>query len=120
MDTFLKNKIKKHQRVLTAYITQLAKERNEGLGNDMTYQGIIDTKGNHFQLIRMGWHQSSFLYAVLIHFDISMTTGNIWVQQNNTEIPLDEELAKYNIAKKSIVVGFHLEAMRPFSDFAIA
>jgi XisI protein len=45
---------------------------------------------------------------------------NIWVQQNNTEIPIDEDLAVYGISKKNIVVGFHLEAMRPFSDFAIA
>jgi XisI protein len=120
MDTILKNKIKKHQRVLTAYITQLAKERNESLGNDMTYQSIIDIKGNHFQLVRMGWHKDRFLYSVLIHFDISLLTGNIWVQQNNTEIPIDEDLAVYGVSKKNIVVGFHLEAMRPFSDFAIA
>jgi XisI protein len=120
MDTILKNKIKKHQRVLMAYITKLAKERNESLGNDMTYQSIFDIKSNHFQLVRMGWYKDSFLYSVLIHFDISLLTGNIGVQQNNTEIPIDEDLAVYGISKKNIVVGFHLETMRPFSDFATA
>ncbi len=120
MDTILKNKIKKYQRVLSQYITQQAEERNAALGNDMTYQAIIDTKGNHFQLVRMGWDKHRFLYNVLIHFDINASTGNIWLQQNNTEIEVDKDLATYGVAKKNIVVGFHPTHVRHISDFAVA
>ena len=116
----LKSKIKKNQKILAAYIQELADERNNALGNDMTYQAIIDLSGNHFQLVRIGWHNLKYLYAVLIHFDINAETGNIWVQQNNTEILLDEELGARGIPKNNLVIGFRPAEMRPYSDFALA
>ena len=120
MDTLLKNRIKKYQHILSEYITQLAQERNTALGNDMTYQAIVDTKGNHFQLVRMGWDKHRFLYTVLIHFDINPITGSIWLQQNNTEIEVDKDLETYGITKKNIVLGFQPAYVRPMSDFAAA
>ena len=116
----LKNKIKKYQKILAAYIQDLAYEYNTSIGNDVTYQAIIDTKANHFQLVRMGWRQNKSLYAVLIHLDINAETGNIWVQQNNTEILLDKDLEIKGIPQKHFVLGFRLVQMRAFSDYAIA
>ena len=116
----VKSKIKKHQKALAEYIQSLADERNQALGNDMTYEAIIDLKGNHFQLVRLGWYQQKYLYAVLIHMDINPTTGNIWVQQNNTEILLDNELAQKGVPKNHFVIAFHPVSMRPFSDYALA
>ena len=46
----IQSKIAKHQKVLTEYITEFVEERNNTLGNDMTYQAVIDTQGNHFKL----------------------------------------------------------------------
>ncbi|MCU0338312.1 MAG: XisI protein [Spirosomaceae bacterium] len=116
----LKSKIKKHQKVLSEYVRKMAQERNEALGNQMTYQAIIDLVGNHFQLVRIGWHEHRYLYTVLIHFDINSETGNIWVQQNNTEILLDEDLKEYGIPKSSIVIGFRPEGIRSYAGFAVA
>ena len=116
----LKNQIKKYQKILATYIQELAHDYNTSLGNDATYQAIIDTKTNHFQLVRIGWRQNKSLYAVLIHLDINTETGNIWVQQNNTEILLDEDLEKKGIPKKHFVLGFRPAQMRAFSDYAVA
>ena len=116
----VKSKIKSYQKILSTYIQKLADERNNSLGNDMNYQAIIDTQNNHFQLVRIGWHDQRFLYNVLIHLDINTETGNIWVQQNNTEILLDNDLNEYGIPKNHLVLGFRPAAMRSFSDFAIA
>ena len=116
----VKSKIKKYQKILSQYIEQLANEHTNALGNDMTYQAIIDTQNNHFQLVRIGWHEQRFLYSVLIHLDINPETGNIWIQQNNTEILLDVDLGKLGIPKNHFVLGFRPAEMRPFSDFALA
>jgi len=116
----LKLKIAKNKKILASYIQELADERNNALGNDMTYEAIIDLKSNHFQLVRIGWQGHKFLYAVLIHFDINAETGNIWVQQNNTEILLDDELAMLGIPKNNLVLDFRPASMRLFSDFAVA
>lgn len=50
----LKRKIKKYQKVLTDYIEGLANDYNNALGNEFTYQAIIDLRNNHFQLVRIG------------------------------------------------------------------
>jgi len=113
------NKIKNHQKVLTNYIEQLAKERNESLGSNGGYQAITDLIHNHFQLVRMGWHGGQFYFRVLLHFNIHPETGNIWVQQNNTEIPLDLELGALGVPKSHLVLGFRPTDMRALSEYAV-
>jgi len=113
-------KIQENQKILTQYIQQLAHQYNQALGNNMTYQGIIDTQNNHFQLLKMGWQNDQFIYMVLLHLDINPKTGNIWIQQNNTEILLENDLKPFNISKKQLVLGFRPESLRKYSEFAVA
>ena len=116
----IKSKITKHQQALTKYIKELASEYNNSLGNTMTYQAIIDTESNHFQLLKMGWYKDLYSFSVLIHLDINSDTGNIWIQQNNTEIEIDETLRKFDIPKENLVLGFRPAYVREYSDFAVA
>jgi len=118
MDTLVL-KIKKHQDALTKYLMNLANYYNNSLGNELTYQAVIDTHNNHFQLLKLGWTEDRFYYNILMHFDIHPETGNIWVQQNNTEILIDEGLEEYDIRKKDFVLGFRPESMRPHSKYAV-
>lgn len=99
----LQLKIQKHQKALKSYLKPLAKEYNNALGNDMTYQAIIDMEGNHFQFIKMSCkHQ--FMFSVLMHFDIHPETGNIWIQQNDTKIEVNSELERLaEIPKKYLL-----------------
>ena len=113
-------KIQNNQKVLAQYIQKLAYENNHALGNKIVYQSIIDTKNNHFQLVKIGWQNNQFIYAVLLHLDINAKTGNIWIQQNNTEILLENDLKKFNVPKKQLVLGFRPESMRKYSEFAVA
>lgn len=114
-------KIKKHQQVLSDYIHNLANEANKTLDENIKYQAIIDTQNNHFQLVIIGWEGDEFTYAVLLHLDIHPQTGNIWIQQNNTEIELDLELERIaNIPKKHFVLGFRPNYVRKHSEYAVA
>lgn len=111
-------KIETYKKILSDYIEGLADKYNNAIGNELTYQAIIDIKNNHFQLVKMGWNNYKFIYGILIHLDISPTTGNIWIQQNNTEILLEKDLI--NIPEKHFVLGFRSEDMREHSNFAVA
>jgi XisI protein len=115
----LEKKIKSHQKVLTNYVEQLAQERNESLGSTGGYQAVTDVKHNQFQLIHISWHERKFYFKVLLHFSIHPETGNIWVQQNNTEIPLDTDFNAMGIPKSNLVLGFRPADMRELSDFAV-
>jgi hypothetical protein len=116
----LQLKIQKHQTALKTYLKNLAEEYNTALGNDMNYQAIIDMESNHFQFIKMGWYKHQFIFSVLMHFDIHAETGNIWIQQNNTEIQVDLELERLaEITKRHLILGFRPKYMREASDFAV-
>ena len=115
----IEKKIKHHQHVLTAYVEQLAKERNESLGSTGGYQAVTDIKHNQFQLIHISWFGRQHSFKVLLHFSIHPETGNIWVQQNNTEIPLDTDFSDMGIPKSHLVLGFRPADMRELSNYAV-
>lgn len=117
MDT--SDKLNQYPKILTAYLQEIAAERNSGLGNDMEYQTISDTGGGHFQLLRTGWHNERFIFQVLIHADIK-PNGKVWVQQNITELPLGEDLQMRGIPKSDMVIGFRPEYLRRLSEYAVA
>ena len=115
-------KTKKYQKVLSAYMTQLADKTNKDIPQKEVYHyAVVDTIHNHFQLIVSGWDDDFFVHAILIHLHIHPKTGNIWILQNNTEIDIDIELERIaNIPKRHFVLGFHPDYVRKHSDYAVA
>lgn len=113
------DKVAKYQALLVEYLEQLAQERNAALGGTPDCQVLADTRNNHFQLTRIGWHDRKYHFAVLLHLDIK-PDGKIWIQQNNTEILVGEELMDRGVPSSDIVVGFRPEYMRSMSGFATA
>jgi XisI protein len=114
------SKITKHSNILTAYLQELADSRNQALGNTLEYQVVADHERHHYQLVRLGWTDGRFSYFVLLHFDIKPDTGKIWVQQNNTEILVGQELVDKGVSKSNIVLGFKSAELRPYSGYAAA
>lgn len=116
----LSEKIQKRQQILAKYFRELEVKKNSAIGSEGNYAAIIDLERNHFLLIRSGWNDQGFVHKVLLHMDINAETGNIWVQQNNTEILPDVDLADEGIVKSDFVIGFRPEWMRGQAGFAAA
>lgn len=117
MDTITQKK-QLHQTLVARYLQELAKNYMESLGNDLEYQVIIDFENNHYQLVRLGWADRQFFYQTLLHLDIK-ADAKIWIQQNNTEILVGQNLAKQGVALSDIVLGFRPQYLREQSEFAI-
>lgn len=114
------NRIRERQTILSDYFKGLAFEKNNAIGSTKDYAAVIDLESNHFLLIRNGWSDQGFSHKVLLHMDINSDTGNIWVQQNNTEILPDVDLAEKGLQRSDFVVGFRPAWMREQSGFAAA
>lgn len=80
-------------------------------------QIICDQVNDHYLLLRTGWDNDRRVNHCIFHFDIK--DGKIWIQENNTDIEIDEELAEMGISKKELVIGFHHPSMREYSDYAV-
>ncbi|MDX2249010.1 MAG: XisI protein [Bacteroidia bacterium] len=71
---------------------------------------VLDKENRHYQLISMGWHGSKYIYTVAFHF--SIMDGKVWIQQNNTDIMIADELSERGIPSSDIILGFVPEKMR--------
>ncbi len=67
-------------------------------------QVIADRENGHYQLVRLGWQDSRYIYNTVFHFDL--VKDKIIVQQNRTDLPIVDELTEYGIAPEDIVVAF--------------
>lgn len=103
------DKIANYQRILTEILTEYA-SIGKSLTPDVKSQTVIDPANHHYQLLSIGWHNHRFVYAVIFHFDI--IDGVVWIQQNNTDILIADELIRRGVAKADIVLGFISEKAR--------
>ncbi len=113
------DKITNYQNILTETI----KEYHQFLAHskvgeyDNSIKKIIDLENNHFLLSIIGWQNNRFVYSVLFHFELK--NDKVWIQQNNTEFAIADELVEKGVTKKDIVLGFISERKRVDSGFAL-
>jgi hypothetical protein len=53
-----------------------------------------------------------------MHFDIK--AGQVWIQQNMTDVDVAEELVEMGVLKEDIVLGLHPAYKRPYTGYGVA
>jgi XisI protein len=96
-------KLEHYQKILTKFVEDFA-EKPFSIQKNLENQALVDTKNNHYQVVTLGWDKKSFVYSPILHFDIK--NDKIWIQQNWTDILLDNELIKMGVDRNDIVLGF--------------
>ncbi len=111
-------KVIKYRQILIRLLEEYVENRS---ATKTALQSILiaDKEKNHFQVVVSGWYEGEYFYDVMFHFEIK-PEGKIWLLQNNTDIPIAEELAERGIPKTDIILGFQPESLRPYSGFATA
>jgi hypothetical protein len=77
---------------------------------------IVDDERGHYQLLGVGWTDSRRAFDVYAHVDI--LDGLAWVQVDNTERGIADELVRLGVPKNRIVLGFQAPYKRKLTDFA--
>lgn len=85
---------------------------------DIEVQAIFDIERDHYQVLGIGWDGKERVFGCSIHLDLK--DGKIWIQLNNTEIDLGQELVEKGVPKEDIVIGFQPVYIRKVSGYAIA
>lgn len=78
---------------------------------------VADHERKHYQIVRTGWNRGRFFHYMLFHLIIKK--NKVWLQQNNTEDLIGDDLVKHGIPKRDIVLGFQPEEVRPLTGFGI-
>jgi hypothetical protein len=79
---------------------------------------IFDRETDRYLILSEGWSGQYHLHSCLIHIEI--INDKVWIQLDNTEDGIAEELILAGIPKQDIVLGFHEPEIRPYTGFAVA
>jgi XisI protein len=85
---------------------------------DLICKAIFDDNANSYLLMTLGWDRKTRVHGCLIHIDI--IDNKIWVQRDETEDGITQELVAAGISKEQIVLGFHPVDVRPYTGYAVA
>lgn len=108
-------KIEEYQEVIVSILKEEVREFP--LQPELKDYVLVDKENRHYQLLRLGWVEDDRILQVLIHMNIH-EDGKIWIQENLTELAVDEELLKKGVPAKDIVLGLQPPAYRQFTAYA--
>ena len=112
------DKLLKQQKAIIEVLEYYAARFNNGDINNIKYYVIKDKENHHYQLISMGFRKGIFIHNCIFHFDI--INEKVWLQANNTDILIADELIEKGVPKDEIVLGFHEPHLRQYTGFAVA
>lgn len=98
-------------QVLTEYTTIPYKY------GDLTCELIINRDENRFILITQGWEKDTRVHGCLVHLDI--IDNKIWIQRDSTEEGIATDLEAAGIPKSDIVLAFHPQRLRKYTEYAV-
>ena len=111
------DKLKFYQKSIKEIYKNIAKGY-KGTTNPLEVQLICDEKNHHYQLLMLGWQGDDYIFQCLVHIDIKQE--KIWIQWNDTEYSIGEDLVKKGIPTSEIVLGLKHPDYRQYTDFAAA
>lgn len=79
---------------------------------------IIDRTATNYIVMTLGWQGEERVHGCIIHIEI--IDGKIWIQRDGTEYGIANELVAAGIPKDKIVLAFHPEDVRQYTEFAVA
>ncbi len=112
------DKITKYREAILSFFNNYLAETASMIDSTIEYSILSDKENLNFQLLSSGWHGKHFVFGPLFHFEIK--NEKIWMQCNNTEREVVDELMASGINKQDIVLGFLPPYAREHSGFAVA
>ncbi len=112
------DRLERYRQSIKALLRGYADSMNENPEPGVEIELVFDTENDRYLLLDVGWRGTKRIHHCIFHFDIK--NDKIWLQENNTDIEVDEDLEEMGISKQEIVIGFHHPSVREYSDFATA
>jgi XisI protein len=85
--------------------------------NDLEIQTLFNDLQNDYQMLCLGWHDDDRIHRCLIHIQIK--DRKIWIEQDETEVGIANELVEAGVSKADIVLAYQAPYLRPLTEFAV-
>ncbi|MGD2184377.1 XisI protein [Lusitaniella coriacea] len=96
----------------------LQQSQIQPINSDIEVQTIFDRARDRYLLVDLGWDGHRRVYNCVFHLEIK--DGKIWIQRNQTDKRVAEELLEMGVAKEDIVLGLQPSYVREYTGFGVA
>lgn len=98
-------------------IQKLLLEHCQGqpLKGEFKIHPIFDRERDHYLIIDFGWDNYRRIYNCVMHLNIQ--NNKIWIQRNQTDRSIAEELVLQGIPKEDIVLGVQPRSIREYTGY---
>jgi hypothetical protein len=79
---------------------------------------LFDDHSDNYLIVDLGWDRTGRVHSVPLHLRIH--NEKIWVEVDNTDCGIVQELLDAGISKEQLVLGFHRPERRELMEFAVA
>lgn len=100
------------QKILTEY------SKGRLINSEIEIQIVFDTERDHYQIVNLGWDGHRRIYNCVMHLDIK--DGRIWIQRNQTDRRIADELVEMGVLKEEIVLGLQPAYVREYTGYGVA
>ncbi|MFY7807008.1 MAG: XisI protein [Limnoraphis robusta] len=84
---------------------------------DVHNEVIFDTEHHRYLLLSVGWSKGKRVHHTVMHIDI--IDEQIWIQANNTDRLIAEELVEAGVPPEAIVLGLQPPDVRPYTAYGV-
>ena len=85
---------------------------------DSPHKTFFDRASDNYAIVETGWDERRRVNQFIMHLEI--INGKIWVQADNTDLVIVDDLEQAGVPKSDIVLGFHPPDIRPLTQYAAA
>ncbi|MBD2580084.1 XisI protein [Oscillatoria sp. FACHB-1406] len=106
-------KCDRYRQVVMQFLKQFV--GYSGDREEIETQQIFDLQTDRYLILSLGWRGQERVYVALIHLDIQ--DEKVWIQRNQTESQIEEELIALGIPQEDIVRGLIPPEYRVLAGF---
>lgn len=110
------DKLAKYRHIVRTFLMEYSK--TQPINDDIETQVLFDTEHDHYQIVDLGWDGHNRIYSCPIHLDIRHE--KVWIQRNQTDELIAEELVLMGVAREDIVLGLQPPYARQFTSYGVA
>ena len=97
------DKVNNYRQIICQFLKDFAHGDSEA-------QLIFDAERDRYLVMHVAWRNDYRIYGCAMQLDL--IDGQVWIQNNSTEVYVDRELVKRGIEPEDIVLGFRAPNIR--------
>lgn len=105
----------RYRQIITGVLTEFAET---GTRSEVELVCAFDTLRDNYLLVNTGWDGVRRIHHIVAH--MRLHNGKVWVETDNTNTELVQQLLNAGLSKEEIVLAFYSPQKRPFTEFAVA